>query len=198
MTNFTAVQDIPDAPNNPSSDQPNMKTNTNSMISIWDVDHIGFNVSNGGTHEQVSFYQNVAGALGTAVGLIFPNTRPASWSNSTGSGNASLQFLSQDASTLPLPLSCIKAGGNFTGTSSSGAISFNTQFNCTAISSNGSGTYTITIATGVTTGSNIICFVNKNTSSNGTLNWTYVNPTLTVNGGAFATSGLISFIIFQV
>jgi len=48
-------RDIPDAPNNPSVDQPKMKENTNSVYDIIDIDHITFEANNGGTHKQTSF-----------------------------------------------------------------------------------------------------------------------------------------------
>ena len=44
---------IPDAPNNPSSDQPLMKTNTNNIDAIIDEDHYSFDEANGGLHRQV-------------------------------------------------------------------------------------------------------------------------------------------------
>lgn len=47
--------DIPDAPNNPSTDQPNMKINTNAVSTILAVDHHTFSDSNAGTHLQVTF-----------------------------------------------------------------------------------------------------------------------------------------------
>lgn len=50
MVLFPATKEIPDAPNNPSNDQPIMEINNNSMIDIWDVDHVGFNKNNGGYH----------------------------------------------------------------------------------------------------------------------------------------------------
>lgn len=51
MANFRAIRNIPDAPNNPSVDQPKMKVNNNSMIDLIDVDHIGYNQTNGGYHD---------------------------------------------------------------------------------------------------------------------------------------------------
>ena len=45
MGTFTYNGGIPDAPNNPSVDQPKMKTNTDSINGIIGVDHVGFNVS---------------------------------------------------------------------------------------------------------------------------------------------------------
>jgi len=47
---FTYNRDIPDAPNNPSADQPDMKINTNSIDDLIAVDHVSFNTLNGGYH----------------------------------------------------------------------------------------------------------------------------------------------------
>jgi len=44
MPNFTYVTGIPAASHNPSTDQPDMQTNTNSINSIIQEDHYGFNV----------------------------------------------------------------------------------------------------------------------------------------------------------
>lgn len=65
MPDFTFTRDIPDAPNNPSQDQPDMKVNNNSTDSILNVDHFGFNLPDGGLHRQVTL--NPQGAPG------FPN-----------------------------------------------------------------------------------------------------------------------------
>jgi len=53
MTNFSYNRDIPDGPNNPSNDQPLMKTNTNSTDDLINEDHYSFGVNNGGLHKQV-------------------------------------------------------------------------------------------------------------------------------------------------
>ncbi len=50
MPNFTYTIGIPDSPDNPSNDQPNMKINNDSNNSIWGIDHIGFNSNNSGYH----------------------------------------------------------------------------------------------------------------------------------------------------
>jgi len=50
MTNVIYNIDIPDGPNNPSQDQPKMKTNTNSLKSLIEIDHIGFGNNQGGYH----------------------------------------------------------------------------------------------------------------------------------------------------
>lgn len=57
---FTYHTGIPDAPNNPSVDQPKMKTNTNSINSLITVDHQGFNAANGGYHKVIHFVKQTS------------------------------------------------------------------------------------------------------------------------------------------
>lgn len=53
---FTYIRDIPFASHNPSTDQPNMQTNTNSIDNLLQVDHVSFNdVTNSGKHIHVTF-----------------------------------------------------------------------------------------------------------------------------------------------
>lgn len=48
---------IPDAPNNPSNDQPLMKVNTDAIDTFVAVDHVGFNVQSGtsGFHNKTTY-----------------------------------------------------------------------------------------------------------------------------------------------
>lgn len=46
---------VPDAPNNPSDDQPKMLLNNISAESIMEVDHIGYGVDNSGIHNLIHF-----------------------------------------------------------------------------------------------------------------------------------------------
>lgn len=55
MPNYTYNTGIPDAPNNPSDDQPLMKTNTDSINSILNEDMIGFGNTNGGFHSKITY-----------------------------------------------------------------------------------------------------------------------------------------------
>ena len=48
--NLNYTTGIPNAPNNPSNDQPIMQTNANSISTWVEQDHIGFNTNNGGYH----------------------------------------------------------------------------------------------------------------------------------------------------
>ena len=53
MTFATYNTNIPAANDNPSTDQPLMEVNTNSIAALIGIDHIGFNLPNGGTHNLV-------------------------------------------------------------------------------------------------------------------------------------------------
>ena len=56
MSTFNYNVDIPDGPHNPSSDQPLMKTNTNSTKSIIGVDHYTFQeATKDGWHKQSTY-----------------------------------------------------------------------------------------------------------------------------------------------
>jgi len=64
-------QNIPNGPNNPSQDQPNMKTNTNSIFSIWAIDHITFGNASNGQHAQVTFASNNTPNIPTTPPVLF-------------------------------------------------------------------------------------------------------------------------------
>jgi len=64
MPSFSYNQNIPDAPNNPSRDQPLMKTNTNSINGIIGIDHFTFqNPDNLDGYHQKSTYPRFTGSL---------------------------------------------------------------------------------------------------------------------------------------
>ena len=54
MPLFPYNRDIPDAPNNPADDQPDMKENFNSIDDLIEVDHFSFDDSLGGLHKQIT------------------------------------------------------------------------------------------------------------------------------------------------
>lgn len=89
MPFFAYNNDIPDAPNNPSQDQPLMKTNTNSTDDIIDVDHFSFNQVKGGSHKQVTLTNKAAPGLGDGDGAMYANLSGGNswpfWQNALGS-----------------------------------------------------------------------------------------------------------------
>lgn len=191
MTTYSFDPSVPASSHTPAQDQPTMQTNNQSIQDLIGVDHVTFEVANGGTHLQQTYYSNQSPLIGAALAIAYPGTRPSGYANSTG-GSETNTYLVNQLGTLPC--SIIKAGGTFATTSTSGAISFQSSFNCSAISSNGSGTYTITLA-GVTTGNNIIVSISRSVGL--APNWSYTNPTLTISS-AGTNGSLVSFIILQV
>lgn len=58
MANYDFFPQIPATNNNPSTDQPSMQTNFQSINDWSAVDHVGYETDDGGTHKQVSFSSN--------------------------------------------------------------------------------------------------------------------------------------------
>lgn len=76
---FSYNNAVPATNNNPSVDQPDMLTNTQSIESLIAVDHVSFNALNGGQHKQVVFNnKNAPGAQTDPQSTLY-----------TGSGTAS-------------------------------------------------------------------------------------------------------------
>lgn len=89
MTNFAYNRNIPDAPNDPSVDQPNMRTNTNSIDDILAINHKSFNQNNGGLHTVVQFDANLGTpGLGGGVAAFYPKVVAGQswpfWQNGAG------------------------------------------------------------------------------------------------------------------
>jgi hypothetical protein len=67
---FIYTTGVPNPPNIPSSDVSNMQTNTNSINSIIGVDHVGFNLANGGYHTVIHQTQYSTGTDPAAIPSI--------------------------------------------------------------------------------------------------------------------------------
>lgn len=65
---------IPASNNNPSTDQPNMLTNNNNIATYVAIDHVGFNVSGSGQHNQVTFAANNVPVPPVSPPVLFTNT----------------------------------------------------------------------------------------------------------------------------
>lgn len=70
---FTYNLNIPNPPNPPSVDVPNMQTNTNSINNWVQVDHVGFAGTTSGQHNHVTFP-----VVQTGTSSPFANTYPIS------------------------------------------------------------------------------------------------------------------------
>lgn len=87
---------VPNAPNDPSFDQPDMKTNTQSINSIIGVDHVTFNASGGGQHLQVTFNSNNVPTPPVSPPILFTNIQDGAGNNLPG-GLPQIFFYSGDA-----------------------------------------------------------------------------------------------------
>lgn len=91
MTFLSYTSGIPNAPNNPSVDQPPMKVNNDNNATIWTQDHFGFQNNAGGYHKQVHMKNQAApGGLGAnSDGVLYANTIGGAswplWQNATAS-----------------------------------------------------------------------------------------------------------------
>lgn len=89
MVLFAYNRDIPDAPNNPSVDQPDMLANTNSIDDLLAVDHYSFNTPTGGIHKQVTLINEAAPGVGAGNGVLYANLATGQswpfWQNALGS-----------------------------------------------------------------------------------------------------------------
>lgn len=71
---FAYFPNIPNPPNDPADDVNSMQTNSQSIGQLIAVDHVGFNVPNGGQHNQIRFALNQAApSLGAADSVMFTN-----------------------------------------------------------------------------------------------------------------------------
>lgn len=72
---FTYTTGIPAAGNNPSVDQPNMQTNTNSINSLIAVDHVGFNqLVDGGKHKYIRMPVGTIPAMSATEAALYSKT----------------------------------------------------------------------------------------------------------------------------
>ena len=151
MTNFSYNDAVPATNNDPSVDQPDMLINTVSIEGIWNEDHIGFNLENGGTHQFLRFYSNPNYIIpvGTPTGnaaFIYMNAGTAS--------SAAQEFMINANATYQV--SPIKAWA-FVDTT--GAVLGGQSVNVSSVTHNSLGNYTIVLTTNATTGTNFAVVV---------------------------------------
>lgn len=193
---FTFDDTIPAANNNPSDDQPVMLQNNVSEAAIWEVDHVGFNAANGGTHKQVAFYsQNVPGApAGANDSVLYTNT-------GTQSALSDLKFVNQtNSNNVVYNINPIKAYGSFSTVAVDGAVTPIINSNITSITSSALGnTYTIALNVDAVTGTDIALFIQAFRSDgvpSSIVSYSYSANTLVINIIP-PTNKLVSFQILQ-
>jgi hypothetical protein len=199
MTMFSYNQGVPDAPNNPSVDQPDMLQNTISIFGIWDVDHVGFNstgaaMTSGGQHLQVSFNgKNVPGALPTdPLSILYTNSGTAS--------TISQMFYANQNGTFPI--NAIRAFGNFGATAIGTAPSFTNQFNVnTATATHPAGMYVIPLIANAVGSDNVIVLLTTTLGgSTGIISYSFTGGVLTILSNAINTLPILffNFLIIQI
>lgn len=135
----TYNNDVPDGPNNPSQDQPKMKTNTNAIDTILDVDHISFNAdSGGGEHKHVTFLSDPAYVV---PGVISGDSSVIYSDAGTASTRAQLFYKNSLATTH---LSCIRAWGYIDAQSTPPAVLSGQSYNVASVSI-AANVYTVTL-----------------------------------------------------
>lgn len=148
---FTYNNAIPAAANNPSNDQPDMLTNTQSINSIIAVDHASFNTANGGTHTQMHLpnFTNPTTINGAA------NQGSVVYSAAGVADATRAQIYYKNAFGLQIPLSPIKAFGSFDN-----AGNLLNGFNLTVTAHGaGSGVYTLDIPLNILTTANYLVLI---------------------------------------
>ena len=179
---------VPFSTDNPSVDQPEMLLNTVSLHDIWDVDHIGFNENNGGSHLQTTFFQEVIPIKPSDVSSV---AYPAVGTADIGRP----QYFYQNALTT-MPLSCIRAFGSFVGGVNP---TFTNQFGTVGnvVSATGNGPFVIKLVADAVAANNVIVLLTCN-NFNRSVGYTFVNPTLTINTGSNLTGIIINFVVIQI
>lgn len=105
--NFSYTTGIPAINDNPSTDQPIMLQNTNSISSIISVDHIGFNANGSGIHKQVTLQNSATPpGLGDGVGVAYSNNASGTdqpyWQNGPLNPDDISQFFVFSTKTPPV------------------------------------------------------------------------------------------------
>lgn len=89
---FTYFPNVPNAPDDPADDQPQMQVNTASISDLISVDHVGFNTTNGGYHKVI--HQITQGSDPAAI-LGFNQVYSKSYTPDTTGGTADTQLFNR-------------------------------------------------------------------------------------------------------
>lgn len=104
--NLDYQTNIPNRPNKPTNDQPQMTINANSINSWVNIDHVGFNTndSTGGYHQQVHMVTNQASpGKNTGIGVLYANTGTAVSQLFYDNGTTNYQIWSGQSSAAAAP-----------------------------------------------------------------------------------------------
>lgn len=191
-------RDIPDGPNNPSNDQPKMKTNTNSIDDWTAVDHIKFENSPAGAHRQARFpfYTDPIILNGTATqgSAMYGGTIAGAVGMASADPDHAIALFKQPNATFIM--SAIRAFGSFTLTA--GTTAFLNSSNCASLAVSGSFVVTITLVPNSVTSTSyiVIPFYPSVVSASG-YSITKVNNVITISLSAILPNLEFSFIVLQ-
>ena len=208
MTTFNYYANIPNAPDNPSYDQPLMQINSQSINSLVNVDHLTFKAAqeaapqvSDGQHKQVTLpFQNIPMFTPTdPLSVAYTQTvaAPGAFNTASASSVSELFYLNNSAKFI---LSCVKAFGYF----DTNCTSLNT-WNLAGVISGGPNnfTYTMTMPTNCVTGTNYLIIAMPITSTAGLFPITSITNATTFTlrfstlAGSFPSS-FFSVIVLQL
>lgn len=197
MTLFTYNNAVPDPNNDPSNDVTPMLSNAIKIAEIWDVDHVGFNVDEGGTHLQTTFSsKNAAAAQTDPQSILYTG-------NGTASTVADLFYRNQNGTFRP---NILKAAGRIRLRNGAGADTVISGYNVVsatqgATSASQTG-ITITLSTNAVVGATAIPVVSLELA--GIVGWVVSSSiagnvlSLNIFRSSLGTDVFINFAILQV
>ena len=189
MTNFVYTVGIPDAPNDPSADQPNMKVNNDSNDGIWKIDHYGFRNNNGGYHKQTTYplTKTVSGN---------PNQLSTVYADQGVDSTAVSQLFYKNFQGT-FPLSMVRAFGTFPAVPGAGVTNATSYYNINPAISFTGGDYTVVLAANATSSDEITVLLTLSDSSPAhvRLRWSYTAPNLLIK---YTSTSKISFVVLQI
>lgn len=151
---FSFNANIPQATDNPAVSQGQILQNFSSTSGLVAVDHVGFNTTNGGQHNQVTIpTNNTPGAQTGLASTIY--TGPGTAKNTT----SQLFYKNGD---VPYQISGVRAWGYC----NTGGVISSQSYNVSSVSRSGSGNYAVTLAANAVNTSNFAVLVSSTMSSN--------------------------------
>lgn len=194
MTSIPYSLNIPNPPNNPSSDVPNMQQNTNSIAQLIARDHIAFGDDDSGRHLQQTY-------TGFSPGTVLSGAQSSTAFPAAGIANANISQYYFKNSIANFILSSMRAYALCPG---AGGITASQSINVVSVSNNAPGLYTIVLNTDVVTGTNYTVFASAAKTAGGAMVSCYTitsATTFTLNFN-FPTSGTnfnpVSFSFFVI
>lgn len=189
MPSLPYNENLPNPPDDPSADVASMQINAQSVNTILSRDLYTFGATNAGLHQQVTFPLQVS--------QIAPIDPIAKIYTTTGiaSSVSDLRYINQNGI---FPISCIRAFGNFSSTTTPSTYALNNSFNVTGnlVTYTAGQLYKIPISANALTGTSICVLLNVSSDAGLVTSWSYAAPTLTISFGN-VSGRTCSFVILQ-